>query len=93
MVDAVSQYGPKTLSGTAAAVSAVRVQLRSQLDKVLGRFPLLATFIEWLSLARKPVPVQLALSILLTAAMTKQQQLRCKLAATRAACRYCRWLS
>ena len=52
MVDAVSQYGPKTLSGTAAAVSAVRVQLRSQLDKVLGRFPLLATFIEWLSLAR-----------------------------------------
>ena len=91
MVDAVSQYGPKTLSGTAAAVSAVRVQLRSQLDKVLGRFPLLATFIEWLSLARKPVPVQLALSILLTAAMTNSNS--CCQARRYPSCRYCRWLS
>ena len=33
VVDAVSQYGPKSLSGTAAAVSSARAQLRTQLDK------------------------------------------------------------
>lgn len=48
--DSVANYGPKTLSGTAAAITVARTQLRTQLDKVLGKYPLLATFIEWLSL-------------------------------------------
>lgn len=48
--NSVANYGPKTLSGTAAAITVARTQLRTQLDKILGKYPLLATFIEWLSL-------------------------------------------
>jgi hypothetical protein len=50
LATAVTSYGPQAFTGGAAAVTSARSQLRSHLDSVLGNYPLLATFLEWLSL-------------------------------------------
>jgi hypothetical protein len=50
LASAVTNYAPQVFTGGAAAVTEARTQLRSGLDTVLGDYPLLATFLEWLSL-------------------------------------------
>ena len=50
LATAVSSYAPQAFTGAAGAVSAARSGVRSSLDTVLGSYPLLATFLEWLSL-------------------------------------------
>ena len=50
VVNAVSTYAPQLASGASGAVSTARASVRSRIDSVLGDYPLLATFLEWLSL-------------------------------------------
>ena len=50
LATAVKEYAPQAAAGASAAVDATRTALRSRIDLVLGDYPLLATFLEWLSL-------------------------------------------
>ncbi len=50
VVNAVTQYAPQALSGASGAMGTARSTIRSGIDTVLGDYPLLATFLEWLSL-------------------------------------------
>jgi len=47
---AVTDYGSQVGEGAKTAVQATRSAIRGRLDTVLGDYPLLATFLEWLSL-------------------------------------------
>ena len=60
LFEAVGAYAPKVLDGASAAVTVARSGVRTQLDTVLGDYPVLATFLEWLSLV-------LPVAILMTA--------------------------
>lgn len=50
LANAVSAYTPQVYEGATAAVENARSTIRTGLDRVLGDYPLLATFLEWLSL-------------------------------------------
>ena len=50
VITAVTQYAPQVLSGASGAVDNARTTIRSGIDSLLGDYPLLATFLEWLSL-------------------------------------------
>jgi hypothetical protein len=50
LAQAVQAYAPQVASGASAAAQQTRAAVRSHLDAVLGDYPLLATFLEWLSL-------------------------------------------
>ena len=60
LLEAVGAYAPKVLDGASAAVTVARSGVRTHLDTVLGDYPVLATFLEWLSLV-------LPVAILMTA--------------------------
>ena len=50
LATAVQNYAPQMPKAASAGVEMTRTAIRSRIDLVLGDYPLLATFLEWLSL-------------------------------------------